>query len=450
MKHLILFYLFTLFSVQAIKAQDLQPADQIVAVVNNHIILKSDIDIEVANYLSQARSYGQKLEFSEQMWYGFLKSSVENYVLIEKARVDSVEISDEQVNRQMDQRVQQLIQQAGSEEALEQAFGKPIIQLREEFRDNFREQMLVDQVRQQKFISVNITRPEVREFFESIPKDSLPTIPEQVALSQIVIVPPPQADARKATLAFAEQIRDSIVTLGVPFEELARRHGTDASAPRGGLLPMMPLNDLVAEYSAAAAALRPGQISKVVETEFGYHIIKLERRMGDQIETRHILLRTNEEQLDEEYAINRLTEIRDSLVTDPSLSFSEFALRVSEDPLSKASGGKILDPQTGERLIPLNRLDPALYRIVLLMDEVGTISEPKPFTPSESIGKAYRIVRLDQQIPEHIANFEQDYERLKSIALQQKQYRVYEEWLQGLKDQFYIEYRIPIPNTEVN
>lgn len=450
MKHTFLFILSALIFIQPARSQDLQPADQIVALVNDHIILKSDIDIEVANYLRQASSYGQQVQFTEQMWYDFLKSSIENYVLIEKARVDSIEISDEQVNRSMDQRVGQLIQQAGSEEALEQAFGKPIIQLREEFRDNFREQMLVDQVRQMKFMSVKITRPEVREFFEAIPKDSLPTIPEQVALSQIVIVPPPKTDAKNETLAFAEQLRDSILTHGVPFDELARRHGTDASASRGGLLPMMSLNDLVAEYSAAASALRPGQISEVVETEFGYHIIKLERRMGDQIETRHILLRTNQEQLDDAFAINRLTEIRDSLLADPSLSFSEFALRVSEDPISKTAGGKILDPQTGERLIPLNRLDPALYRIVLLMDEEGTISEPKPFTPSQSIGKAYRIVRLDQQVSEHIANFEQDYERLKNIALQQKQYRVYEEWLQDLKDQFYIEYRIPMPNTEIN
>lgn len=439
------------FCTTTVSAQQTQPADQIVAIVNDHIILKSDIDSDVATYMRQSQQYGRNISFSEDMWYQFLNSSIENFILIEKAYVDSIVVSDEQVNRAMDQRISQLVQQAGSEQALENAFGKPIIQLRDEFRENFREQMLVEQVRQQKFSSIKITRPEVREFFESIPKDSLPTIPEQVSLSQIVILPPAKDDAREATRMFAEQLRDSLINHGVPFEDLARRHGTDGTAQNGGLLPMMSLDDLVSEYSAAASALQPGQISEVVETEFGFHIIRLEKRQGDMIETRHILLTVGAEELDDDYAINRLNEIRDSLITDPDLSFSEFAQRVSEDPNTKATGGKIIDPQTGDRLIPLNRLDPALYRIVLLMDEEGTISEPKPFNPNNANqGKAYRIVRLDRQIPEHVANFEQDYDRLKNIALQQKQYRVYSEWISELKDDFYIEYRIPVPNNMEN
>jgi peptidyl-prolyl cis-trans isomerase SurA len=238
---------------------------------------------------------------------------------------------------------------------------------------------------------------------------------------------------------------------GKSIEELARRHSDGPSGPRGGLLPMMALGDLVSEYSAAASALQPGQISSVVETEFGFHVIQLIRRVGDQIETRHILISVDASELDDQYAIDRLNAIKDSLETNPDLSFSAFAQRVSEDPSTKVSGGKILDPQTGERLIPLNRLDPALYRVVLVMDEVGKISEPRPFNPNNAnAGKAYRIVRLDRQIPEHVANFEQDYERLKAIALQQKQFKVYSEWIEELKNNFYIEYRIPVPNMEAN
>ena len=432
-------------------AQTMQPADQIVAVVNDHIILKSDIDSDVSNYLRQARGYGQDLPFTTELWYQFLNSSVENFILIEKAKVDSITVPDARVNQQMDQRVSQLIQQAGSEQALEQAFGKSIIQLKDEFRTDFREQMLTESVRQGKIGSIKITRPEVKEFFESIPKDSLPTIPEQVSLSQIVILPPAKADARASAKEFAETLRDSILNHGKSLEELARLHSDGPSKPRGGLLPLMSLGDLVAEYSAAAAALQPGQISSVVETEFGFHVIELIRRVGDQIETRHILISVDASELDDEYAINRLTEIRDSLITMPELSFSAFASRVSEDPATKPSGGKIIDPQTGERLIPLNRLDPALYRAVLVMDEVGTISEPKPFNPNNAnSGKAYRIIRLDRQIDEHIANLDIDFERLKAIALQQKQYVEYAKWIKELKDQFYIEFRIPMPNMEIN
>ncbi len=426
-----------------------QPTDQIVALVNNSVILKSDIDADVTAYMRQAQSMGQPVTFNEQLWYDFLNASIENMLLVEKARIDSVVVPDDRVNRQMDQRVSQLIRQAGSEQALERAFGKSIIQLKEEFREDFREQILTETVRMNKFATIEITRPEVQEFFDSIPTDSLPTIPEQVSLSQIVIVPPPLADAKTAVFEFAQSLRDSIINHGKSLEELARRHGEDNSAPRGGLLPMMGLNELVSEYSAAAAALQPGQISEVVETQFGFHIIELIRRVGDQIETRHILLSVDTNELDDEFARNRLVEIKDSVMTNDDIDFTLMAKWRSEDPVTKVSGGKILDPQTGERLIPLNRLDPALYRIVLLMDEEGSISDPRPFNLITG-GKAYRIVKLDQQIPEHVANMDQDYERLKNIALQRKQMQVYAEWMQELRDEVYIEYRIPMPNSEAN
>tara|TARA_Y100001935_G_scaffold224416_1_gene200763 strand:+ start:171582 stop:172952 length:1371 start_codon:yes stop_codon:yes gene_type:complete len=443
-----LILIITAFSNATLKAQQTKPADQIVAIVNDRIILKSEIDNDLRNYIMQSRNYGQQIEFSKDLWYQFLDGAVENYVLLEKAVIDSIYVEDEQVNRSMDQRIQQLIQQAGSEQALERAFGKSLIQLRAEFREDFREQMTAEKVRSEQIASVDITRPEVEEFFNSIPKDSLPTIPEQVALSQIVILPPAKQDARLAAREFAETLRDSIINHGKSLEELARRHSDGPSAPRGGLLPMMSLNDLVSEYSAAASAMKPGQISEVVETEFGFHVIELIRRVGDQIETRHILISVDSSELDDDFAINRLTEIRDSILTNEDIKFSDMARKVSEDPATKSSGGKIVDPQTGERLIPLSRLEPGLYRAVLLMDEVGTISEPKPFNPNNAnSGKAYRIIRLDKQVEEHVANIDVDYDRLKSIALQQKQMRKYNEWLEKTKDEFYIEYRVNRPET---
>lgn len=451
-KFTLFLFLITGSASSGIYSQTIQSADQIVAVVNDKIVLKSEIDTDVATYIRQSRSYGQPIEFSKELWYQFLNASVENKILLEKAKLDSIVVPDDRVNRAMDNRVSMLVQQAGSEQALEQAFGKSIIQLKAEFREEFRKQMIADMVRQNKYAEIKVTRPEVQEFFDEIPRDSLPTIPEQVALSQIVILPPPKSDAKKEAYAFAEQLRDSIVSQNVPFEDIARRHGTDGTAANGGLLPLMPLNQLVAEYSAAAAALQPGQISEVVETEFGFHIIKLVKRVGDQIETRHVLITVNSNELDDQFAIDRLNAIRDSLISNPEMSFANYARKVSQDPATKVSGGKITDPQTGERLIALNRLDPALYRVVLLMDEVGTISEPKQFNPNNAnSGKGYRIIRLDKQVPEHIANIEQDYDRLKGIVEQQKQYTEYAKWMQELKNEFYIEYRIPVPKEmEIN
>ncbi|MFA5668348.1 MAG: peptidylprolyl isomerase [Balneolaceae bacterium] len=419
-------------------------ADQIVALVNDHAILKSDIDQGVADYMRQAQFNQQDISFSEELWYSFLEAEIDNYVLLEKAKIDSITVPDDKVNRQMDARIQQLIQRAGSEKALETAFGKSIIQLKADFREEFRNQLIAELVPQTKLANVNVTRPEVLEFFNSIPTDSLPTIPEQVALSHIVVLPPPKKDAERGAYELAEALRDSIINHGVSIEDIAKRHSTDGTAPNGGLLPMMSLNDLVSEFSAAASALKPGDISKVVKTDFGYHIIRLNKRVGDQIETNHVLIKVDENQLDDQFAIDKLNAIRDSLQSNPNYKFSEFAKRNSEDPSTAQSGGKIVDPQTGERLIALTRLDPSLYRTVLLMDEVGQISEPKAFNPNNAnSGKGYRIIRLDRIIPEHIANFDIDYERLKTITLQQKQSKVYESWLQELRNDFYIEYRVP-------
>ncbi|MEX0608319.1 MAG: peptidylprolyl isomerase [Balneolaceae bacterium] len=443
-----LFLFSLLIATQSFAQQAPQLADRIVAHVNDKIILKSEVDQAVADYLRQAQVSGQQIEFSKDMWFAFLEQVIDIYVRLEKAELDSVTVSDSEVQLRMDERVNQLIIQAGSEQALERAFGKSIIQLKADFREDFREQLLASRVQQLKIQTINITRPEVTEFFESIPKDSLPTIPEQVALSQIVTIPPPLGNAKEEAHKFAQQLRDSIVVHGKTIEELAKRHSADGSANNGGKLPLMSLDELVSEYSAAASALNPGGISEVVETQFGFHIIKLNRRVGDKIETNHILITVDEGEMNEEFAINRLNEIRDSLMTIPDLKFSAMARKESEDPYTANAGGKIFDPETGERLIALNRLEPAMYRIVLLMDEVGQISEPKSFTPENGRGKAYRIVRLDNQILEHTANLDQDYDRIRNIALQRKQGRIMQKWMEDLREDIYVEYKISVPKVE--
>ncbi|MFH5885823.1 peptidylprolyl isomerase [Halalkalibaculum sp. DA3122] len=423
--------------------------DRIVAVVNNHAILKSEVDQQVADYMLQLRRQSQEreVEFSEELWFSVLENIVERYVLLDKAREDSVTITDEQVDQNINQRIDRVVQQLGSEAAVEQQMGKSIVQLRADLRQDYREEMIVQKYRQQKMQEVDITRPEVKQYFERIPQDSLPTIPEQVALSQIVKIPPPLDDAKQAARQLAEQLRDSVLNHGKSIEELARRHSDGPSASNGGKLPMMPLNDLVSAYSAAASALQPGEISEVVETSFGFHVIRLNKRSGDQIDTNHILISIDEESYDTQAAVNTLNAIRDSVLTNPDITFAEMARKHSDDPQTAPQGGRMLDPQTGNRLIPLSQLDPAMYRIVLLLDEEGQISEPKQFNTGSgnNARTAYRIVRLDRRVPEHVANLEQDYEQIKNIALQEKQYRMMREWINDLRDEVYIEYKIPVP-----
>ena len=445
-----LLFIFIFAPLSIVQAQ-LKPevADQIVALVSGNPILKSEIDAQVFQIMQQARIGGQQVSFSEELWYNILEGVIDSKVLLEKAKIDSVVVSDEDVNRRMDLRIQQLVQQAGSELALEQAFGKSIIQLRAEYREQFREDITSETVRRNKIRSITITRPEVFDFFNSIPPDSLPIIPEQVSISQIVSLPPPKTDAKQAAYEFAQQLRDSIITHGKSIEELARRHSDGPSGPNGGLLPSTKLGDFVSEYSAAASALQPGQISEVVETTFGFHVIRLNKRVADEIETNHILIMVDGNELDDQFSIDKLNAIRDSIVFNLDYKFSDFARRHSEDPQTSSLGGKVTDPRTGENVFVLQALDPELYRVVLLMDEVGQISLPRSFNPNgANSGKAFRIVRLDRRIEEHKASLDLDFERFEQIALQQKQARVMGEWIKDLRKDIYIEYKIPTPEKQ--
>jgi peptidyl-prolyl cis-trans isomerase SurA len=446
LKSLLLFVLIILTGTGSLFSQQKQVADKIVAVVNNRIILKSDVDAEVRQYLQQAQSSNQQISFSEDLWYSALQSMVDSNVMLEQAEIDSVIVSDEMVNRAMDNRINQMIQQAGSETALERALGNSIVQIRADFRDQFREQMTTQQLQQTKMSSVEITRPEVRNFFSEIPEDQLPTIPEQVELSQIVVTPPELEDARDEALRKAEAIRDSVINHGKNFEEMARKYSNGPSASRGGLLPMMPLGDLVANYSAAASALQPGEISQVVRTDFGYHVIRLNDRQGDNIETNHILIEIDEEGVDEDFAINKLEALKDSVVNHGA-SFRDLARRYSEDESTSAMGGRVMNMQTGDRKMALSDLEPSLYRIALLLDETGDISDPRPFTLPQNQKRAYRIVRLDAHYPEHMANLEDDYSRIREIALQRKQMRVMNDWLESLREKIYVDIRIDMPES---
>lgn len=420
-------------------------ADRIVAIVNDRIILKSDVDDEIRSFMRQAEVEGSEIAFSEDLWYSALQSMVDNYVLLEKATIDSIIVSDDLVDRQMDLRINQLVRQAGSERALEEAFGQSIIQIRAEFREQFREQMIVQEVQNSKLRTISITRPEVEEFFNSIPADRIPIIPEQVGISQIVVIPPPLEEAKQIAFERASALRDSIVTYGRDFEVMARMYSEDGTAQRGGLIPMLPMSELVANYSAAASALQPGGISEVVETQFGFHVIRLNRRVADNIETNHILIRVPEDAIDEQSAIDKLTAIRDSvLVYDKR--FSDMARRHSDDEETRGFGGRLFDERTGSRMIAISQLDPALYRIVLLLEEEGAISEPRSYNPrNPSVTRAFRIVRLDRHIPEHRANLKEDYDRIRDLALRQKQELIMAKWIDEIRNEVYVEFKIPMP-----
>jgi len=452
-----LFFLVSLFLLPlASHAQEQKKSktlDQIIAVVNDHIVLKSEVDQQVQQYMMQMQQQqNRQISFGKDIWYTVLQNIVDRYVMLDQAKLDSVTVSDDMVDQQIDQRISNYIQQVGSQKALEDRMGKSIVQIKADLRDDYRQQMIVQRFQQQKRDEITITRPEVEKYFNNIPKDSLPTIHEQVALSQIVAVPPPTENARKKARQLAEQLRDSVVNHGKTIEEMAKKYSDGPSASKGGHIPLISLDDLVPEYSAAATSLQPGEISHVVETSFGFHVIRLNKRVGDKIDTNHILIKIDKNSYDDSAAVNKLKAIKDSVLNNKDITFAEMARKHSEDPNTAPEGGRILNPQSGQRLIALDQLDPALYRIVLLLDNEGDISEPKKFTMGDKNNskKAYRIVRLDKHIAEHVANLKQDYQRIKQAALQAKQSRIVQQWISNLRKQMYVEYKIPVPDKYKN
>ncbi len=447
MKKILNILLITLAFSSFAFAQQSKVLDRVVAQVNNHIILKSDIDSLVAEVLSRERG----LRFDESVWYEILESQIDKYVLIEQAAIDSVEISEEQLELRLEDYIRNLTAQFGSEQALEEALGKSIYEYKNEWRPRVKENELASQVRENFRTKVTISKREVEEFFNSIPKDSLPMIPEQVQMAHIVAIPPLSSDAKKRAYDMASAIRDSILNHGKSIEEMAVAYSSDPTAKQnGGLISLTNLSDLVAEYSAAASALEPGEISEVVETVFGYHVIRLNRRVGDQIETNHVLIQIDTNESEDEVAIRRLEAIRDSL-TNHGKSFTEMARKYSDDRATSAYGGRLRDPMTGEFLLDIDRLDPALYSMVILLDNVGDISDPRPYNvpPSASqreLRKAYRLVQLQKKIPQHRANLADDYELVSNYALQLKQLSELSKYLEELRKTIYVEYKINKPN----
>lgn len=447
MKKILNILLITLGLSSLASAQQSKVLDRVVAQVNNHIILKSDVDSLVAEVLTRERG----LRFDESVWYEILESQIDKYVLIEQAAIDSVEISEEQLELRLEDYIRNLTAQFGSEQALEEALGKSIYEYKNEWRPRVKENELASQVRENFRSKVTISRREVEEFFNSIPKDSLPMIPEQVQMAHIVAIPPLSSDAKKRAYDMASAIRDSILNHGKSIEEMAVAYSSDPTAKQnGGLISLTNLSDLVAEYSAAASALEPGQISEVVETVFGYHVIRLNRRVGDQIETNHVLIQIDTNESEDEVAIRRLEAIRDSLMNHGK-SFTEMARKYSDDRATSAYGGRLRDPMTGEFLLDIDRLDPALYSMVILLDNVGDISDPRPYNvpPSASqreLRKAYRLVQLQKKIPQHRANLADDYELVSNYALQLKQLSELSKYLEELRKTIYVEYKINKPN----
>jgi len=403
-----------------IQAQD-KVVDRIIAVVGQNMVLESDIE---SQYL-QAKMQGSIEGASRTVKCQILESMLLQNVMLNQAELDSVQVSDSEVEQSLDQRLHYFISQFGSQEKLEEYYGKTLLEIKEEFRSLVKNNMLVQKVQENITKNVFVTPSDVKVFYRQMPADSVPLISAKVEMRQIVKIPPVSLEQK---VMIKEKLRDlrRRVMEGENFATLAILYSEDqGSAAKGGEIGFFGRGELYPEYEAVAFKLKEGEVSEVIESKAGFHIIQLIERKGDYINTRHILLMAKPSPIDLENARASL----DSLlikIRSGEITFEAAAEKYSDDP-GKSGGGYIINPYNGTTWFEMDQLEPQVSFIINKL-EVGQISSPVP-TQTEDGKDAYRLVKLQARTEPHRANLTDDYSYLQDLALQKKKQEKLVEWV---------------------
>jgi len=399
--------------------------DRIVAVVGKEIITESELQSQVDFFVFNNRVSPQTPNLKRQV----LDAMVNEKLILAKAVEESVTVSDDEVNQQLDALIQQRIQQAGSEQRLEEAYGMPISRMRREFRLDMRKQLLINRLQQTKFADIHVSRREAEEFFETY-KDSLPTVPEQVELYHTFRMPKPSEAAKAASQSMARRVLDSL-RAGGDFASFAKRYSEDpGSAALGGDLGFVRRGQLVKEFEEVVFNLKQNEISDIVETSFGLHIIQLLERRGESVHARHILFKIGQDSTAEQTTVEFLRSLKDSV--EAGSSFVDLAKRHSEDPETAPLGGYLGN-------LAIDQLDQSVLSLVKSM-KTGEVSDPVQVKFGTSQG--YHIVYLKERVPEHRMNLTGDWNRIEQVAANLKRSKEYQTWIESLKNDIYWEIRL--------
>ncbi len=404
-------------------AQAQQIVDEIIANVGTEVALLSDLEEQYALLLAQ------KGTLPPDARCAIMEQLLTQKLLVNQAKLDSVEVSDEEVEAQLNARIEQILSYMNNDvRQFEEYYGQSIGEVKEAFREDLRDQMLAERMRSQIVADITVTPSEVIEFFNHIPYDSLPYFNSEVEVSEIVVKPQPNEQEKAAARAQLETLRQRIVEGGEDFGELARKYSDDfGSARLGGDLGWAKRGKFVPEFEAAAYNLEPGEISGVVESEFGYHLIQLLERRGNQIHTRHILIKPRITQEDVARAVALLDSVR-MLVLFDSLTFSEAVKRFGyKDVQSYNNDGRMVNPRTGNTFFEIADLDPDIYFAIDTL-EVGGITRPFTFTAPNG-EKWVRIVKLESRSEPHRASLALDYAKIRKAAIEAKKNEYLYNWV---------------------
>ncbi len=427
--------LFLLGSGLAIHAQP-QVIDEVVAIVGDNYILRSDIEKEFETLKEQMGK-----EFvHDSMKIDILDQLIAKKLLLYKAQLDSVVISDEQVEAKMDERMNYILSHfGGDEKALEKYLGMTIPEFKDKTRQKLREQLLVQEMQNQIIREVKISPAEVRNFYAELSKDSLPPVPAEVEVAQILIQPKVSQIAKDFAREEAISIRERLLR-GDDFCYLARAYSDDpGSSGKCGELGFFKRGKMVPEFEAVAFRMEKDSLSKVVESQFGYHILQVLERRGESVNVRHILIAPEILSSDLNTARKKLDSIR-TAITAGTITFEEAAIAYSEDEYTASKGGKLMDYTTGETKISVGNLDKEVFLRIKDL-KVGEIS--RVYTIRAPDGKeVYIMYSLLSETPPHHPTLETDYLRIQNAALEQKKSKALEDWLNKSKEQYYIHINV--------
>lgn len=406
-------------------AQDV--LDEIVAVVDKEIILKSELDLRIGIEASQKKFDPTDVVQRRRVLDGMITEKL----LYAQAELDTIEISDDEVTQQLDRQMTYFIQQYGSRERVEETYGMSIEKIKREFREETKKSLMAQRVQQQKFGQIDVTRREVIEFY-NIYKDSLGLIPEKYTLGHIFANPKKYSNVKDKAKKFAEKLLDSL-RHGADFAKLATKYSDDpGSKAQGGDLGSVQRGVFYPEFESASFALQKNEVSKVIESPVGFHIIQLLDKKGNQIHTRHILVMIKSDDQSDLKAIEFLTDIKDSIRKEINI-FEYYAKKYSDDKETAKFGGKL-------GTLEVSQLEQQLLSTIYSMKE-GEISPPKRLnTDAKNYG--YHIVKLYKRVPEHVANIEDDFDDIKRLAQFRKRENLYKEWVEELKSHIYWEIKI--------
>ncbi|WP_338812624.1 peptidylprolyl isomerase [Bernardetia sp. Wsw4-3y2] len=409
-----------------------QVADKIIVKVDNYIILKSELELSYQNYLSSQdgkQDPNAKCEILRQLLF--------NKVMYAKAEIDSVIVLDAQVESEASNRLSMMVERAGGDEKkLEEYLGKSLADIKEELLEPIKEQLTIQKMRSEITTDAKVTPSQVRKFYKSIPQDSLPFLPAEYEVAQMLVYAKVSKQEKDRVRKQLLDIRTRIKA-GEDFAALAKEFSADlGSAAQGGNLGYRERGELVPEYEAASFALKPMEISEPIESEYGFHLIQLLERRGNLINTRHILIRPKPSAEDMVYTNHFVDSLRNLIIKD-SLTFAKAVFEHSADRSSKNNGGRILSQQTGSSKLVAEDFD---YNTYLILDtmKLKSVSQPLPFRSPDG-KEAVRLLYFIDKTKPHQANLNDDYEKIYQAALNDERAKMLDEWFFTAIKELYID-----------